>query len=401
MPYYKYKGVDYDGKKISGYEEASDENELRVTLRSSGIYLESFKAMKEKRRSSFLSVSSKVSTSQFLSFCQQFAIMLKAGISIKDCLESFRHQNYTTYFKNIISDVYEDVLKGTYLSDAFRKHKNVFPSYFCSMVYVGELSGNLPEVLVRASKYYADDAKTKRKTKSALIYPIFLLIVVVVIFFVLMIVVVPSFKEMLESNGAALPGITVFVVSISDFIVNNIPLVLGVLIALIGGGWLFFRSKTGKRVKASINMHLPIIKTVKRNTLTTRFCAAFAILLESGMQVLDCMMAMPQIMDDPYFTKHFSNVVSDLNHGRKLSKSLEKVGFFPQTLIQMTAIGEASSALQEVYETVGEYYSDELNASIARATGMLEPIVIVLMGGIVLVILLAVMLPMFTLMQSF
>jgi len=401
MPFYKYKGVDYDGKKIKGYELCDDEASLRVTLRNAGIYLESFKAVKEKRRSSFLSLSSKVSTAQFLSFCQQFSIMLKSGLTIKDCFENFRHQNFSTYFKNIISEVYEDVLKGVYLSEAFKKHKKVFPTYFCSMVYIGELTGNLADVLVKASAYYSNDVKVKRKIKSALIYPTFLFIVVVAIFFALMIVVVPSFKEMLESNGAELPGITKFVMGLSDFITGNLLIVFAVLIVLVVGGFFFFTSKPGKKFKSTMAMYLPMINTVKKNSMTSRFCAAFGILLQSGMQVLDCMKVMPSIIDDPYFNEHFKNVVSDLNHGRKLSRALEKVGIFPQMLIQMTAVGENSSALEEVYTTVGDYYNDVLNTSIARATGMLEPIVIVIMGGLVLFVLLAVMLPMFSLMQSF
>lgn len=401
MAYFRYTGINQDGKKVKGYETSSDEKSLRIFLRNEGILLQNCKIQKEKRRSSFLSLSSKVSNSQFLSFCQQFSIMLKAGIQVKDCLETLRHQQTSNYFKNIISDVYEDVLKGVLLSDAFRKHKKVFPSYFCSMVYVGELSGNLADVLVSASTYYSNDTKVKRKIKSSMIYPIFLLIVVVAIFFLLMIMVVPSFKEMLEANNAELPLITVITMAISDFVTSNLPLIFVVLLVLVGGTILFFRTKIGKKVKATILFHLPVIKKVQKNSVTSRFCSSLSILLKSGMQVLNCMEVMPTIIDNPYFSDKFKNVVRDLNHGKKLSKALEGVGLFPSMLLQMTAVGENSSSLEEVYTTVGEFYADELNASIQRATGMLEPIVIVLLGIIVLFVLLAVMLPMFSLMNSF
>lgn len=401
MPYFKYTGIDQNGKKVKGYDNNFDEQALRIYLKGEGIMLKSCKVLKEKRKSSFLSLSSKVSNAQFLSFCQQLAIMLKAGISIKDCLESFRHQNYSTYFKNIISDVYEDVLKGVLLSDAFRKHPKIFPSYFCSMVYVGELSGNLPDVLVSASEYYSNDIKIKRRIKSSMIYPIFLLIVIVAIFFLLMILVVPSFKDMIESNGAEVPAITRITLGISDFITGNLPFILLGLFVVIGGLILFFRSKIGKKIKATILFHIPVIARVQKNSVTSRFCTSLCILLRSGMQVLDCMSVMPTIIDNPYFEVKFSNVVKDLNHGKKLSRCLDNVGLFPPMLIQMTTVGENSSSLEEVYSTVGEYYQDELNASITRATGMLEPIVIVIMGVIVLMVLLAVMLPMFAIMNSF
>jgi len=401
MAFFKYTGVDQDGRKVSGTEETTDEQSLRITLRRNGIFLKSFKELKEKRRSSFFSVSSKVSNAQFLSFCKQFAIMLKAGIPIEECLDSFRHQKFSTVFKNVISDVHDDVVKGMYLSNALRKHKKIFPSYFCSMVYVGELSGNLANVLVQASDYYANDSKVKRKTKTAMIYPTFLLVVVIAIFFLLMIMVVPQFKTMLDANKAEIPLITKITLAISDFVTDNLPFVILGLAAIVGGTYGFFKTKTGQIFKVNLLMRLPVIKQVQINSITARFCSSFSILLSSGMQILDAMDVMPVIIDNYYFTKRFDNVVKDLNHGRKLSVSLEKVGLFPDMLVQMTAIGENSSSLYEVYQTVGDYYTDVLNASIQRATSMLEPIVIIIMGGLVLTVLLAVMLPMFALMDSF
>ena len=145
---------------------------------------------------------------------------------------------------------------------------------------------------------------------------------------------------------------------------------------------------------------MPIIGKVTKAQITSRFCTSFAILLASGMQVVDCMTSMPRIMDNAVFTAKFKQAITDVNEGEKLSVALEKTKLFPKILLQMTSVGEASSSLEEVYKTVGAYYEDELSTAISRATGLIEPITIVFLGVMVLIIILAIMLPMFSMMNA-
>ena len=155
MAIFKYKGVNQEGKTIKDTIQADDATQLKKILRGKGIILSDYEQLKEKRRSNFFAVSSKAKKGEFVTFCRQFAIMLTAGVSIADCLDTLRRQKFSTVFKNDISAAYEEVLKGSLLSEALQKHPKNFPSYFISMVYVGELSGNLAHVLVRAADYYA------------------------------------------------------------------------------------------------------------------------------------------------------------------------------------------------------------------------------------------------------
>lgn len=396
MAIFKYKGVNASGKTVKDTIQADDAVSLKKLLRSQGIILSDYEQLKEKRRSNFFSVSSKAKKGEFVTFCRQFAIMLTAGVSIADCLDTLRKQKFTTVFKNDISAAYEEVLKGSLLSEALQKHPKNFPNYFISMVYVGELSGNLAHVLVRAADYYDNDLKIKAKTKSAMMYPMFLSIMVVAIFFLLMIMIVPNFAATLEGYGQELPGLTKVVLAISDFIVANVVwLLIGIAVVVIGSILFFKKTSKGKYLWSALMMHIPVFKNIKINTITTRFGQTFAILLESGMQVFDCMKVMPRIINDKYFEKKFAYAIEEVNNGKRLSRSLENTQLFPPMLSQMVNVGENTGSLDEVLNIVGDYYQNVLAQSIQRATALLEPMSILLLGGVVLVIILAVMLPMF------
>jgi len=401
MPLYKYVGIKKDGTTVKGRYFASDYNALKTELAKQRIKLISHNRLGERRTSNFFAVSSKVSMKEFVTFVTQLSIMIKAGSSIPDSLNVLRNQTFTTYFKNVISDVYESVLKGEYLSDALDDHPKVFPSFFTSMVYIGELSGNLSMVLDESVKYYENDQKMKKKAKSAMIYPIFLLVIITAVFFLLMLMVVPQFVDMINSFGGEVPLITKIVSNLSAFIVKNVAYIAIIAFTLIFGGILFFKkTRLGKQTSDWIKYHCPVIKTITKNTITTRFCSAFAILLSSGMNVLDCLKAMPRIIDNIEFSKRFKKTIRDVNDGEKLTTALDRSEVFPQMLIQMTSVGERSSSLETVYKTVESYYAEELAASISRATALLEPITIIILGVIVLIVILSIMLPLFSLMSA-
>ena len=401
MPLYKYEGLTREGSTIKGDYFAPDLASLKNDLAKQKIKLVSYTVMKAKKKSSFFSTSSKVSTRDFVTFVTQLSIMIRAGISIPNAFDTLRKQKFNLYFRNILSEVYEDVLKGMYLSDSLDKFPTVFQSFFTSMVYVGELSGNLADVLDRSVQYYENDQKMKKKAKSAMMYPAFLLVLIIGVFVLMMVMVVPQFVEMIESINGEIPLITKIIVDISDFVVQYVAVILITLVVVVVGSILFFgKTKLGKKAKDYIKYYFPIIGKITKAQITSRFCTSFAILLASGMQVVDCMTSMPRIMDNVVFTAKFKQAITDVNEGEKLSVALEKTKMFPKILLQMTSVGESSSSLQEVYQTVGTYYEEELSTAISRATGMIEPATIILLGAMVLVIILAIMMPMFSMMNA-
>jgi type IV pilus assembly protein PilC len=400
MPIYKYNGLRLDGKKVSSTIPANDPDDLKVQLKNNNILLVKYTMLKERRTNDFFAVSSRVKKDEFLSFCQEFSIMLNAGVSITDSLDTLRQQPFGTVFKNIISDVYEDVLKGVYLSDAFKKHPKAFPDFFCNMVYVGELSGNLSEVLHRTASYYEQDMKTKKKTKTAMIYPTFLLVMIVVVVFALMTFVVPLFTDMITELGGEIPLITKIVMDISNFFKNNVIAILITIACFILFLYLFNKTKKGKLTKAWLGFHFPVLRTISRNTLTARFATSFAILLSSGMTVIEAMEGLEKILGNELFASKFRYAVEEVKRGKRISRSIQNTDLFPSMLTQMVSIGEDNGSLEPVLISVGNYYTDQVNVSVAKATAIMEPVIIVILGIIVGIVIVAVLLAMVGMMNS-
>lgn len=400
MPIYKYNGIKKNNRRISSTISATDPDDLKVRLREQDVFLVKYSILKEHRKSDFLAISSKVKTDEFVTFCQQFSIMLKAGISITDCLDTLRNQPFGTVFKNVISDVYEDVLKGVLLSDAFRKHPKVFPDFYCSMIKVGEIAGNLVEVLNRTSSYYEQDQRTKKKTKTAMIYPTFLSIMILAVVILLMVFVVPQFNSYISQGGGEVPLITQIVMAISSFFVDNIVIILVVLAVIALGIFLGLRTKKGQYIKDWMAFHMPVLRSVVRAQMTARFSTSFSILLASGMPIVDCMEALEDVLENQLFAQKFRYAIDEVKRGKRISRSIENTDLFPVMLTQMISVGEESSTLEEVLNNVGDYYTGQLNIAVAKATAVLEPLIIVILGIIVGIVILAVMLPMISMMNS-
>lgn len=395
MPVYHYVGINSQGKTVRDFLTCQDPIELKDELEKKDIIIRSFKEAKEKRRSDFLAVSSKVSSADFVTFCREFSIMLNAGASISSCLDTLRKQKFGTVFRNTISRVYEDVLKGMAFSEALRKEKKGFPDFFIAMVYVGEVSGHLSATLIKAADYYENSQKVKSETRAALIYPIFLLIVVIAVIVILMIVVVPQFKAILDEMDATLPAITLGVIAVSDFFVKYWYFLLIGIAAFAFIIYLFNLTKTGKYCRDWFNWHLPLVGQIKRATLVSVFCDAFGIMLSAGLTVIDCMKSIPGVITNEFFNKKFKYATEEVNNGKRLSRALENTGLFPPMLLQMVDVGEKSSELSTCFNAIGSYYEAQQRNTIKKITSILEPVIILIMGVIVLLIMLSVFLPLF------
>src|SRR5574344_698952 len=394
MPIFKYTGIDLDGKRIKSTINANDLNDLRVILKNRGITLLTQKETKEKRRNDFFAVSSRVKPSEFVSFCEQFSIMMDSGVSICDSLDVLRNQNFSTVFSNTISKVYESVLEGKYFSEALLEHKKIFPKYFCSLVKVGEMAGNLSETLRKASKYYSNDVNIKKKVRSAMVYPTFLFVVTLAVCLFLMLFVVPTFGDIIAEFHGEMPQLTVVVMNVSNFLVKNVFYIVIGIAAFVLLIFLFNKTKIGKYFTSMLGYKLPVFNGITKNLISARFCLAFGILTSSGMSIVDAMNQIPPIIDNAYFTKKFVPVIEDVNKGKSIYRSLETMNYFPKSLIQVIKVGENTSSIDKVLKVMGDYYQDNLDQSIVKATSLLEPIVIVIMGVLVGIVVLAVLLPM-------
>lgn len=401
MPYYKCEVVNAEGKKKNLIKEANDPVSLKAYLKRDGYTLLRSQTIKERKPNTFFSVSSKVKITEVCVFLRQFSVMINASISISDSLNTLKIQSFTKTFQKVLMEIHEDILSGKLLSDAFAKHPKVFPPFFCEMVAIGEVSGSLDKVLASMADYYENDQKIRKKAKSAMVYPIILLVLVVGVIFFLSLVILPQFKEMFEQYGGDIPKFTQIVLGFSTFLKENFWFIMFGIIAVVLILFLFFaKTKMGKKAADWLKLNVPIIKNVTIATMSSRFVKAFIILLESGMNITDAMENLTPILNNGVFEEKFKFAIEEVKRGKRIAKSIEDTNIFPKLLTEMIKVGEKSGNLEEVLKSTSMFFDAQVESSISKATAALEPVMILLLGGMVAGVLLAVYLPMIDLMNQ-
>ena len=400
MPLYKCKVINSSGQRQTVLREAMDELSLRASIRQDEIHMLSFSVVKEEKENEFFAVSSKIQFSEVITFFRQFSVMLKAGIPISDCLNNLHKQKFSVPFRNVLQTVYLDVESGVLLSDAFAKHPKVFPRFFVSMVGIGEVSGSLDRVLTNMADYYENDRRIKKKASSAMVYPTLLVCMVIVVVIFLCLFILPQFESTINELGGEVPKITKIVMGISEFIQNYFFIILPVGVAIAFLVVLFFRTAKGKYVKDVLLLNLPIISTVQKNLITSRFSRAFIILLSSGMNMIDVLENLKKMLGNEVFTRKFDYTIEEVKRGRRIASSIEATGLFPSLLTEMINVGEKSGNIEEVLESTSDYFDEQVEASIAKAVAAIEPMAIVMLGGVVCLVILSVLVPMMSMMNA-
>lgn len=402
MQKFKYTAVNLQKQKIKGTFIANDENDLAAQLAKQSLFLISCKAHSNDTPSAFftLSVGSSVSTTELTTFCRQFSIMQNTGIPILDCLDILRNQRYSSYFRNLLQVVYEDVKSGLLMSDALDKHKKVFPHFFRSMVRVGEMSGKMELVFASLADYYESDKAIKTKIKGALSYPMMLLAMTVGVVILMMLVVVPTFREAMTQMDVEITGITKVVYDMSDFMLANWLTMLAVIIVIALVIVLILKTEKGAFFFDKLVMHLPLVKTVQRNLFTARFARAFGLLLSSGMDLNSAMDAVEVIISNRYMKKKFHEAAENVRQGMSITVAFETYKLFPQMMIQMVTIGERTGTLDDVLMRSCLFFDNEVETSLNSLTSKIQPAMLLLMGGIIGTLFIAVYSPMLTIMQN-
>jgi len=401
MQKYKYTAVNLQKRKIRGVFIAKDEKDLALQLAKQSLFLVSAKPYSGGTPSAFFTLGTgKVSMNELTTFCRQFSIMLNTHIPILDCLDILKNQPYSSYFRNILAVVYEDVQSGMLLSEALDKHAKVFPNFFRSMINVGELSGKLDIVLTSLADYYETDSAMKRKIKSALSYPLMLAVMTLGIVVLMLTLVVPTFRETLTELGVEVTGLTAAVYAVSDFVLEWWQLILSVVIIL---GLIIFaisRTEFGGYAFDVLKLKLPIVKSIQINMITARFARGFALLLSSGMDLNEAMYATEIVIGNKYLTKRFHEATEAVRGGMSLTNAFESYKLFPPMMIQMITIGEKTNALDDVLTRSCNFFDTQVETSMNSLTNKIQPIMLLIMGGIIGVLFLAVYSPMISIMTG-
>ena len=400
MQKYRYVAMNLQKQKIKGVFIANDEQDLEQQLAKQNLFLVSAKLYNNGAPSFFTWGTGKVSNGELTAFCRQFSIMLNTHIPILDCLDILKNQTYSSYFRSVISMIYDEVKGGTLLSDALEKQKKVFPDFFRSMIKVGELSGKLDDVFRSLSDYYEKDADLRRKLKSALSYPIMLAVMALGIVILMLAVVIPTFRETLAKLEVEITGLTAVVYAISDFLLNYWSVLL---VGLIVVGFLLFAVSRTEFVGYYVDvlkLKLPVLKTVQLNMITSRFARALSLLLSSGMDLNEALYATEIVIGNRYLLDRFRKASEAVRSGMTLTNAFESFNLFPSMMIQMVTVGEKTNALSDVLTRSCNFFDAQVETTLTSVTNKIQPIMLVIMGAVIGTLFIAVYSPMISIMSG-
>ena len=326
--------------------------------------------------------------------------MVNSGVSILNTLSILKSQSFSGYFRRVLEVVYEDVKTGVMLSEAMKKHKRVFPEFFRSMVYVGEVSGALDKVLTSLADYYETDTAIKRKSKGAMIYPLLLLLMLVGIVVLMMVFVIPTFRNALDDLDIEMPALTMAIYNISDFFLQYWKELIIAVAAVAGIVWLLSMTQKGKYFFDMMRMKTPFIGKVNENLVTARFARGFGLLLSSGLDVLDAMEVICVVLGNRYVEKKFRAAIEDVRQGMSLTMAFETHRLFPDILIQMVSVGEKTGTVDEVLLRSCSFFDAQVETALSALTTVLQPIMLIIMGVVVAVMFIAVYSPILSIMTG-
>lgn len=396
MGNYSYKIITKEGKEKKGAVEAQDKNTAYLQLRSEGntvLSLEEGSSL--NKEISFGGRKKKVKSKDLSVFCRQFNSLLKAGVSIIMSLDMLGDQTENKTLKQAIYNVRDGVQKGETLANSMKK-ESCFPDLLISMMEAGEQSGNVETSLIRMSEHFEKDTKVKAMLKKAMMYPMVLGVVAIAVLVVMVVVVIPSFSKMFADMDTGLPGITVALLAMSDFIRGYWYIIIAVIVALTIGIKTFKKTKTGIYFFANLGVKMPAFGNLTIKTASARFARTFSTMLSSGMPMIEAMEITAKTMDNQLFKDALNDCALQIQRGVPLTAPLKKSGLFPPLIIHMVGIGEESGNLEEMLNNCATYFDEEVESATQQVMSLMEPMIIIVLAGIVCLILAAIYGPMIT-----
>lgn len=399
MPLYQYQAFDQAGVLRKGSEDAVSESDLRQRLRSQQLYPKEIRVSRNTSRS-FLPKRGTNYKRALTLFTRQFEVLMDATIPYDKALQLIIEQTENVEFKEILAEVRARVVEGGSLADALQLYPKIFPEMYVSMIRSGENSGNLGTILKRLADYYETQERLRGRLKSAMIYPAFMLVFSLLVVVFMVTYIVPKITQIFASKGTLLPLPTRILMGLSDFMVHSWYLVLIGLIILIFGFSAFLRSEFGKKVLQQLQLKAPLIGPLMQKVLIARFCQTLGTLLGSGVDLKTALEISRHVVVNQLLIEQLNKMIIEVNNkGIPLSAAMGRTGYFPDYVQHVVAIGEEAARVDELLERVANRMQEEVSRLLEGLTALLQPTMIVLMGGIVGFIALSVLLPMLNMNQ--
>jgi len=332
---------------------------------------------------------------QVIEFTRNLAVMLKAKLPLVKALDTSIEQITHKRLKEIVTDIRKEVRKGKSLSKSLANYEGIFDSIYIQLTEVGEVSGVLDEVLMRLSSYKEKAFKLKQKVKMALVYPAIILTVAITAVSFLLIFVVPTFVDMYRDFNAELPGPTLIILTVSEFLTSNILLILGLLVTLIFGLRYIAQTEKGKQNIDTFKLKIPYFGDMYSKGLVSQFTSTLSTLLNSGVTLSESLGVLKNSSNNTILQQEIKQMITSIKKGKSLNRSLSSSKVFPIMVIQMISVGEETASLDDMLGQVAKLYEEEVDIMVEGLTSVIEPILIVFIGLILGVIIVALYLPIF------
>lgn len=400
MAVFTYRAVNDSNNVINGKMEANSSKEVTLNLRERGYYITELSEESALNKDVEFDFLKKITLKDLALFSRQFAFTLQSGMPMLRCIELCIEQTEKKTLQDVLRRAKEEIKRGRALSDAL-KYEDGIPDFMVNMILAGETSGNLDTVMYEVSEYYDKLYKQQRKISSATAYPKVVGVFAVLIVAFLLAFVVPQFVSNLESAGAALPLPTVIVMAAGTFVTNYWYLVILIVVAAIAIKKLVLNKDENFILWRDKNKITgPLFGKINAQIIASRFANTFYILNASGMSILKALEIATSVLENRYVEERMEYAKEDIKRGNLIGKTIEDLDIFPLMLTQMITVGEETGSLDALLKKTAEYYDGEAEAAVDKLITMIEPLMIIGLAAVVLVIILAIMLPMFNMMDA-
>lgn len=397
MPLYEYKGVGAAGKSAKGTVEADSQKTARLKLKQKGIYptdLKERSTSKQREAKPTIGTGSGVKMKNLTMMIRQLATLVKARIPLDEALAALVEQTDDSKLKGVLSQVRESVNEGKSLAESCRMFPRVFSPIFISMIQVGEASGNLDLVLNRLASFAEAQYELRNKVIGAMAYPAFMMVAGIGITIFLFAFAVPKITEVFAGSKMALPTLTVVMISISEFTSNYW---LAIILGMVGSFFLFqwyTSTAKGREWWDAVSLKIPGYGKLRRMVAVSRFARTLSTMTGSGVQLLDAIDIVKDVVDNAVIRKALIQARESISEGHTIAGPLKASGQFPPILTHMIAVGEKTGELEEMLNVVSDAYDSQVDNAISSMTRLLEPLMILVMGGVIALVALSIFMPM-------
>jgi len=392
---FKWTGKSAKGAVVKGELTAASKEEVQAYLRKQRIIPT---RISQKAKPLFSSGAGSVKDKDLVVFTRQFATMIGAGLPLVQAMEILSKQTENKAFATIIGEIKNDVEGGSTFADALKKYPRIFSELYSNMVGAGEAGGILDTILIRLATYIEKAQNLKRKVKGAMVYPAVVITVAVLVIVIIMVFVVPTFSKMFSQLGGELPAPTQFIINLSRFLGGTGGLItLAGIIGTIVFITQFRRTENGRKITDRIILMLPVVGVLFKKVAVAKFTRTLGTLISSGVPILDGLKITAKTAGNKVIEKAVMEVRQGVSEGQTIAEPLSQAKVFPPMVNQMIAVGESTGALDNMLDKIADFYDDEVDIAVSALTSMIEPVLMVFLGGTVGFIVVAMYLPIFKL----